>query len=145
MNPLVMGPLFDIGAKILDKVFPDPEKKAEAHLKLVELQQNGQLAELNHEISKLGIEKELALGQVSINQVEASSDKMFKAGWRPFIGWVCGAGLTYEFLLRPLIPLFCSIFMVTCPTMISLDQVLWELMFGMLGLGTLRTLDKKVK
>lgn len=143
MNPLILGSIFDIGSKILDKVFPDPQQKAEAQLKLIELQQSGQLAELNHEISKLQIDKELALGQVAINQIESQSDNLYKSGWRPGAGWICVVGLGYEFLIRPLTPLFCSLGGVTCPELISLDTVLWELMFGMLGLGTLRTIDKK--
>lgn len=143
MNPLILGSIFDIGSKILDKVFPDPQQKAEAQLKLIELQQSGQLAELNHELAKLNIDRDISLGQVEINKIEASSDNLYKSGWRPGAGWVCVAGLTYEFLIRPLTPLFCSLFAVTCPELISLDQVLWELMFGMLGLGTMRTFEKK--
>lgn len=136
MNPLLIGPLFEIAGKVFDRLLPDDEQKAQAHLELVKLQQNGELA-------KLASDERLSLGQVEINKIEAQSEQLFKSGWRPFIGWVCGAGLVYEFVLRPFIPLFCSLFLVTCPEMISLDNVLMELMFGMLGLGAMRTLEKK--
>ena len=38
--------IIGVGMKILDKVIPDPEAKAAAQAKLVELQQQGRLAEL---------------------------------------------------------------------------------------------------
>lgn len=50
MNPLA---LLDIGSKILDKVFPDPEKKAEAQAKLIALQQSGELNELQVAMSAI--------------------------------------------------------------------------------------------
>jgi uncharacterized membrane protein (DUF106 family) len=39
--------LFDVGMKVLDKFIPDPEAKAKAQKELLELQQQGRLAELN--------------------------------------------------------------------------------------------------
>jgi uncharacterized membrane protein (DUF106 family) len=38
--------IINVGMKILDKVIPDPAQKAEAQAKLIELQQQGRLAEL---------------------------------------------------------------------------------------------------
>jgi hypothetical protein len=38
--------IINVGMKILDKVIPDPAAKAEAQAKLIELQQQGRLAEL---------------------------------------------------------------------------------------------------
>ena len=40
--------------------------------------------------------------QSEINKAEAGSSKLFVAGWRPFIGWVCGFGLFYHFLFQPI-------------------------------------------
>jgi hypothetical protein len=42
-----LGALLDIGGKILDKVFPDPAQAEQAKLKLLEMQQNGELAKIN--------------------------------------------------------------------------------------------------
>lgn len=50
MIPLPM--LLDIGSKILDKVIPDPNAKAEAQLKLLEMQQQGDLAKINADIAE---------------------------------------------------------------------------------------------
>ena len=90
------------------------------------------------------IEADLAKAQMAINQAEASSTSLFKGGWRPFIGWVCGFGLFYEFLLRCLLPWTVSVFMSKpLPPMPDLDMgVLMNLIAGMLGLGALRTYEK---
>jgi len=39
--------LFDVGMKVLDKFIPDPEAKAKAQKELLQMQQEGKLAELN--------------------------------------------------------------------------------------------------
>ena len=39
--------LFDVGMKVLDKFIPDPEAKAKAQQELLQMQQEGKLAELN--------------------------------------------------------------------------------------------------
>ena len=47
-----LGALLDIGGKILDKVFPDPAQAEQAKLKLLEMQQNGELAKLNADVAE---------------------------------------------------------------------------------------------
>jgi len=44
--------LLGIGNKLIDHFFPDANQAAEAKLKLLEMQQNGQLAQLNADISE---------------------------------------------------------------------------------------------
>ena len=46
-----LGAILDIGSKLIDKFFPDPEQKAKAQLELMQMQQNGQLAEIQAEIA----------------------------------------------------------------------------------------------
>ena len=41
--------------------------------------------------------------QTKINEAEAGHRTLFVAGWRPFIGWVCGTALLYNFILRDLL------------------------------------------
>lgn len=83
--------------------------------------------------------------QSDINKVESQSASLFVAGWRPFIGWVCGSALAYQFVLRPLLPVVASALGhpigVDLP---GLDDNLWQLLTGMLGLGGLRTYEKKM-
>lgn len=121
---------------IIDKVIPDPEQKAKAQLELLKLQQDGAFKEMDAEL-------QVNLAQAKINEVEAASQNGFQAGWRPLAGYTCVAGMIYEFLFRPLLPWTLRVAGVAdVPDLPSLDSVLFELMFGMLGLGTLRTADR---
>lgn len=120
---------------LLDKLIPDPEARAKAQLDLLKLQQDGVFKELDAQL-------QINLAQAEINKVEAASQNGFQAGWRPLAGYMCVAGLGYEFLLRPLLPWALTVSGVDSPPLPSLDGVLFELMFGMLGLGTLRTADR---
>lgn len=77
--------------------------------------------------------------QTKINEAEAMHRSVFVAGWRPFIGWVCGIALAYNFILRDFI-----IFVIgkdfNAPAL-QMDQLMTVLM-GMLGLGAFRTYEK---
>lgn len=80
--------------------------------------------------------------QADVNKAEAASNSIFVAGWRPFIGWVCGSGLATQFVLAPLVTWIAALLKhpVTFP---SLDMgTLMTLLLGMLGLGTMRTFEK---
>ena len=85
----------------------------------------------------------LSLAQVSLNQTEAASKSIFVAGWRPFIGWICGFGLAYAFILSPLMQFAVVLAMDTPPDFPVLDiSELMPILLGMLGLGSLRTYEK---
>jgi len=120
---------------LLDKLIPDPEARAKAQLDLLKLQQDGAFKDLDAQL-------QINLAQAEINKVEAASQNGFQAGWRPLAGYMCVAGLGYEFLLRPLLPWVLTVSGVEAPLLPSLDGVLFEMIFGMLGLGTLRTADR---
>lgn len=121
---------------ILDKVLPDQNASEQAKLKLAEMAQNGQLVELQ-------AMADLAKAQLAVNQAEASSSGWFKGGWRPTIGYVMAAALAYQFLVQPLLVWGCAMWAPhVTPPAIGLDDNLWELMFGMLGLAGIRTVDK---
>ena len=47
-----LAAILDIGGKILDKVFPDPAQAEQAKLKLLEMQQNGELAQLQADMNE---------------------------------------------------------------------------------------------
>jgi hypothetical protein len=44
--------LLGVGSKLIDKFFPDPTAAETAKLKLLEMQQNGELAQLNADVSE---------------------------------------------------------------------------------------------
>lgn len=47
-----LGAILDIGSKLIDKLIPDPEQKAKAQLELMQMQQTGELAQLNADVSE---------------------------------------------------------------------------------------------
>jgi len=49
---LPLGAILDIGSKLVDKFFPDPQQAEQAKLKLLEMQQTGELAQLNADVAE---------------------------------------------------------------------------------------------
>lgn len=76
--------------------------------------------------------------QTKINEVEAQHRSMFVAGWRPFIGWICGIAFGYHFIAFPIIRTIYP--EVEFPQLDS--EPLFTVLMGMLGLGGLRTFEK---
>lgn len=127
--------LVTLGLNLIDKIIPDPQAKQAAQLQLLQLQQSGDLAQLNADTT-------LATGQDQVNLAEANSNNIFESGWRPFIGWVCGSGLAYQFIVSPLLSWGSSLagYHIIMPT---LDiESLMTCLLGMLGLGGMRTYEK---
>jgi Holin of 3TMs, for gene-transfer release len=84
----------------------------------------------------------LVQGQLDINKAEAASPNAFTSGWRPGIGWVCVGALAFQYILRPGIQWVAIVLDHPLPTLPGIDDNLWQLMLGMLGLGGLRTFEK---
>lgn len=134
MAPLIMSLLPMLG-NVLDKILPDPQAAADAKLKVMQMAQTGELAALD-------AETKLALGQIEVNKAEAAGGG-YKANWRPTIGYVCAAALAFTYIVNPLLLWCVTLFGVGAePPNIGIDDHLWELMMGMLGLAGWRTLDK---
>lgn len=88
-----------------------------------------------------------SLGQLEINKTEAASSSVFVAGWRPFVGWVCGFALAYQFVLQPLIGYGLTVYSTyshqIIPPIPTLDTgSLMTVLMAMLGLGGMRTFEK---
>ena len=82
------------------------------------------------------IEKELVEAQTKINEVEAGSKRLFVAGWRPAIGWICVIVLAFNYICRPIVALWTD-------SLPELDiGMIYPLLIGMLGIGGLRTYEK---
>jgi hypothetical protein len=125
MIQALIGPV----AALLDKVIPDA----------------GERARLAHEIATLAERQahEIALAQIEVNKEEAKSDSIFKSGWRPFIGWTCGAAFAYHFVGQPVIMFALAYFGLPAPYLPDFDMVsLMTVLGGLLGLGGLRTFEK---
>jgi|TARA_R100001510_G_scaffold54375_1_gene57011 phenylpyruvate tautomerase PptA (4-oxalocrotonate tautomerase family) len=124
----MLANLIGPATQLLDKFIEDKDQKAA----------------LAHEISTMAERhaQELAKGQIEVNKMEAASSSMFVAGWRPAVGWICALGFASNFILIPManFALALASIEVQIP-MIDTTQMMPVLM-GMLGLGTLRTVEK---
>ena len=88
-------------------------------------------------------EQAIKLAQIEVNKEEAKHKSIYVAGWRPFIGWVCGLGFAMNFLVGPLLTFFCALagVPVVFPT---IDVAAFmPVLLGMLGLGAYRTYEKE--
>lgn len=124
-----------LGETLINKLWPDPNKRAIELRKLKELEQQGDIAALNAHV-------QLMVGQLELNKQEAAHKSLFVAGWRPAVGWVCALGLFWAFLLQPIgqwVVAWAGVQVVV--PVVQLDY-LFELLVGMLGMGGLRTFEK---
>lgn len=136
MNPLIISGLFSAAQSLIERFFPDPEKKAAAQLELLKMQQNGDLAQL-------AAETDLAKLQVQVNLEEAKSTNLFVAGWRPFIGWICGCGLAYVSIIEPLARFAAQVWFHYTGAFPVIDTTItMQVLLGMLGLAAARTVEK---
>ena len=123
LSPIING-LFSL----VDNLFTTDEEREQARIKIMSMYQAGQLA------------------QLEVNKVEASSNNAFVAGWRPFIGWVCGVAFAWAFILFPVFTWLVTAFGLPVDVTLLPSPDLGEMLpvlMGMLGLGTLRTYEKK--
>ena len=126
MLQALIGPV----SEILDKFIEDKDQKAA----------------LAHEIATMSERhaQELALAQIEVNKAEAQSPSVFKGGWRPFIGWICGTAFLYHFVLQPLLIFAIAASGADIPELPEFDMAsLMTVLGGMLGLGALRTYEKQ--
>lgn len=131
-----LSALFDLGKTAIDKIWPDPARRAEELRKLEELRQTGDLARLQAEVS-------LMLGQIDINKQEAAHTSVFVAGWRPFVGWVGGCGLAYAAILDPLMRFVAKVGFNYMGNFPEIDTTItMQVLFGLLGLGAYRSFEK---
>ncbi len=84
--------------------------------------------------------------QAEINIEDARSGDKFQSRWRPFIGWTCGAAFAYHFILQPLLIFIFTLSGVVVPELPQFDMnTLFTVLMGMLGLGAMRTYEKKTR
>jgi hypothetical protein len=119
-----LGDAIAAGLKVLDKFIPDPEAKAKAEqeLRAALLEWDGNQAE--------------------VNRAEAQHASVFVAGWRPFVGWTCGAAFAYHYVLQPLFVFVAVLGGKTLALPAFSMEALLTVLLGLLGLGGLRTYEK---
>lgn len=115
--------------EVAGRFLPEDKEKRAAAEREIEAQLTTHLAKID-------------LAQLEINKVEAASRSVFVSGWRPFIGWSCGAAMALNFIVFPLASFVLAQtgYLVKLPTL-DMSQMMPVLM-GLLGLGGLRTVEK---
>jgi hypothetical protein len=122
----------DVRVAITGKEPIDENKVSELAIKLKELE---------NVIPTLVAQVDVA--QANIDTAEAQSGSMFKSGWRPAAGWICVLAMGYNYIIMPLVVWIARFFTPNAPPMLNLESgELMTLLFGMLGLGGLRTYEK---
>lgn len=121
MSMTGIGEVADLAKTAINKIWPDKSEQERA---------------------ELAAAVALVQGQLSINQTEAASSSAFVAGWRPFIGWVCGTACAWNWIGLPVAKFVCA-YLAHPLTLNAADlSEMWPLLMGMLGLGGLRTYEK---
>ena len=129
MNPLdLLSGITPIVNKVLDLI-PDPNAKARAE------------AEMQAELLKYAAEQ--SAQQSEVNKVEAANSNVFVAGWRPAIGWTCALAFMFMYVVAPLVTWVAAFFNHIVPIPQFDTNALMSLTTGMLGLGAMRSFDKK--
>lgn len=123
-----IGEIANFATDLVNKFWPDKTQAEKDQLAL--------------QVQQMTIAANLTQGQIDVNKAEASNQSIFVAGWRPFVGWVCGAAFGWTFVIGPLLSFTLSAFKmsVTLPQL-DLSQ-LSPVLMGMLGLGVMRTVEK---
>ena len=119
LDPVTAG--LDLAKQVVATIWPDKSEQERAQLA-------GALA--------------LVQGQLDINRAEATSPSVFVAGWRPFIGWVCGMGCAWNWLGLPVATYVAAVLGHRVDLAPADLSQMWPLLGGMLGLGALRTVEK---
>jgi hypothetical protein len=116
-----IGAVADLAGTVINKIWPD---KSEA------------------EKQQLAAAVSLVQGQIAINQAEASNPSVFVSGWRPAIGWVCGAACAWNWIGLPIVKAGLAIY--GHPLQLNPADIgeMMPILLGMLGLGGLRTAEK---
>ena len=145
-DPIIISGIFKAAQTVISRIWPDPAQQAEASLKLAQLEQAGDFKFLDADV-------QLMQGQIETNKIEAQHGGLFKGGWRPFVGWTCGVAMAYKFIIYPFLVFIVQVIAHFMPETKAipieiLPVIDWAelsvILIGMLGLGTMRSYDKKV-
>jgi hypothetical protein len=114
---------------LLDKFIPDADTKAK----------------LAHEVATMAQNhaQELAKAQLEVNKVEAAHKSLFVSGWRPAVGWVCVLGMFGNFITIPFSNFVLALFGIDIVIPLVPLETMMPVLMGMLGLGAMRTYEKK--
>ena len=125
---MMWSPIISVVSSVLDKVIPDNNAKEKAKA----------------DIEKALIDNaaQINLAQAETNKIEAGHRSIWVAGWRPFLGWVCGIGFAWIFVLNPILQWGLALYGINAVLPQLQTDVLMELTIALLGLAGLRSWEK---
>ena len=128
MNPLLIGPILEIGKSLLDRFCPeDKSERMKAEAEFLKMAAEGDIKQV--------------VAQLETNAREAAHPSRWVSGWRPYYGWIGGTGFGYAVLLQPLLAWVSLINGWPTPPLLDVE-LLMVVAGGLLGLGGLRSFDK---
>jgi hypothetical protein len=119
LDPLTAG--MDLASTIVSRIWPDKTAQEQQQLAAV---------------------LSMIQGQMDINKVEAGNESTFVAGWRPFIGWACGAACVWNWMGLPMAKLALALLGHTIALAPADLSEMMPVLMGMLGLGGLHTFER---
>lgn len=119
-----IGAVADLAGSVINKIWPDKSEQ---------------------EKQQLAMALTIIQGQINTNIAEAQSPGLFKGGWRPFVGWVCGAACAWNWMGISIAQMVMELIgrgdVQLAPA--SLTEML-PLLVGMLGMGAMRMQERLV-
>lgn len=116
-----VGAVADLANNVVNKIWPDKTEQEKQQIAAAVM---------------------VVQGQLDINKEEAKSDSVFVAGWRPFIGWVCGSACAWNWIGLPMAKAGIVLAGYTLDVSPADLTEMLPVLMGMLGLGALRTVEK---
>jgi len=109
------------------------------------IEDKDQKAKLAHEVATMAEKHalELSRAQLDVNKAEAQHRSIFVSGWRPAVGWVCVLGMAGNFMVIPFSNFVLALLEIPVKIPLIDTATMMPVLMGMLGLGTLRTYEKK--
>lgn len=134
LDPLTA--LLDLGKTAIDKIWPDPAKRAEELRKLEEIRQSGDLAKMKFEV-------DVILAQIEVNKAQAEHPSIFVAGARPAVMWIGAFALAYASIIEPIWRFIARVCFGYAGEFPVIDTTItMQVLFGVLGLGAYRSFEK---
>ena len=116
-----LGSVADLANNVINKIWPDKSEQ---------------------EKQQLAAAVSIVQGQMDINKEEAKNPSVFVSGWRPAIGWVCGAACAWNWIGLKIVLLIAAYDGHTLNLQPADISEMMPVLLGMLGLGGLRTVEK---
>ena len=121
MDVTGLGAVSDLANTVIGKIWPDKSAAEQQQLAAAVM---------------------VVQGQLDINKTEAANPSVFVSGWRPFIGWICGAACAWNWIGLPIAAMALKVYQVDIPLSSANLTEMMPILMGMLGLGGLRTIEK---